>query len=69
VRSSDFGGIQERRLRLGDGLLVEVGIGGPSWANTEPIDGGTRQVASDGLVPLVDRAGLLTGLMRALPGG
>lgn len=63
VRQRDFGAIQERRLRLPSGLVVEVGIGNPSWASTDPVDHGTRRVVSDGILPLCDRLGLLRALV------
>src|SRR5947209_8583613 len=43
VREQSWGAIEERRLRLPSGLEVEVGIGEPSWAATEPVDEGTRR--------------------------
>jgi predicted nucleotidyltransferase len=66
VRSGDFGAIQERRLRLPDSTVVEVGVGHPDWADTAPVDDGTRRVVSDGLVVLHDPQGLLTELMHAV---
>lgn len=66
VRTADFGAIQERRLRLPNGLIVEVGIGSPSWAATCPVDAGTDRVARDGLVPLHDPHGLLGALLDAI---
>lgn len=63
VRTADFGAVQERRLRLPNGLVVEVGIGVPSWADTEPLDPGTERVVLGGLVPLHDPRGLLSTLL------
>ncbi len=54
IRQSDFGAVQERRLRLPDGLVVEVCVGELSWAATTPVDPGTRRVAQDGLLILLD---------------
>jgi predicted nucleotidyltransferase len=59
VRSEDFGLIQERRLRLADGLEVEVGIGAPEWAGTEPPDAGSARVVRDGMRILYDPEQLL----------
>jgi predicted nucleotidyltransferase len=64
VRSEDFGAIQERRLRLPDGLEIEVGIGRPSWASLDPLDDGTRRVVAEGLVSVHDPAGLLARVGR-----
>ncbi len=62
VRTADFGAIQERRLRLPTGLVIEVGIAEPSWAATDPLDAGTGRVVRDGMVPLHDPHGLLNAL-------
>ena len=67
VRVEDFGAIQERRLRLPRGLVVDVGIGRPSWAAVDPVDAGTRRVVSDGLAVLYDPINLLGALMLAVP--
>ncbi|WP_375490468.1 nucleotidyltransferase domain-containing protein [uncultured Jatrophihabitans sp.] len=66
IRSEDFGAIQERRLRLPRGLVVDVGIGRPSWAAVNPVDPGTRRVVSDGLAVLYDPRDLLGGLALAV---
>lgn len=66
VRSEDFGPIQERRLRRPDGLEVELGIGRPHWAATEPPDAGTARVVRDGMRILFDPERLLASLAEAL---
>ena len=66
VRSADFGAIQERRLRLPDGLLVEVGIGTPDWAWMDPVDAGTERVVRDGIVTLYNPRVLLAALRNAV---
>ncbi|MGN6472932.1 MAG: nucleotidyltransferase domain-containing protein [Mycobacteriales bacterium] len=66
VAARDFGAIQERRLRLPNGLEIEVGIGRPDWASTDPLDQGTAAVVRDGLVPIFDRDGVLADLIRAV---
>lgn len=63
VRRADFGRLQERRLRLADGLVVEICIGDRTWANTSAVDEGTERVARDGLRPLHDPHGLLQKLL------
>lgn len=65
VRTGDWGGVVERRLLLPSGLEVEVGIGLPSWAETSPVDPGTRRVVRDGLRVLHDPRGLLGALASA----
>ena len=66
IRSNDFGAIHERRLLLPNGLEVEVGIGTPSWADTRPVDAGTRVVVVDGMRPVYDPVGLLDALLGAV---
>lgn len=65
VRTGDWGGVVERRLLLPSGLEVEVGIGLPAWAETSPVDPGTRRVVRDGLRALHDPRGLLAALTSA----
>ncbi len=65
LRDGDWGAIRERRLLLPSGLELEVGVGRPSWAATEPVDPGTRRVVRDGLRPLHDPRGLLRALAAA----
>ena len=66
IRSNDFGAIHERRLLLPNGLEVEVGIGAPSWADTRPVDAGTRVVVVGGMRPVYDPVGLLDVLLGAV---
>lgn len=67
VRRAEWGALTERRLRLPSGFEVEFGFVEPSWANAEPIDAGTAQVARDGgLSPLYDPEGLLATLVKAM---
>ena len=66
VRTADFGAVQERRLRLASGLEVEVCIGHPSWADTDPVDAGTRRVVSDGIRVLWDPYLRLSALIEAV---
>jgi uncharacterized protein len=67
VRSGEWGVIAERRLRLPSGLEIEVGIGFPSWAATDPMDAGTRRVLEAGFRPLYDPWRLLRNLEVAAP--
>ena len=65
VQTEDWGAIKERRLRLPDGLEIEVGIGEPTWASVDPLDPGTRDVVNNGMRPLYDPDGLLQRLQLA----
>jgi predicted nucleotidyltransferase len=65
VATRDWGTIVERRIRLPSGLEVEVGIGRPSWADTSPVDPGTRRVVRDGMQALYDPRGMLAALIDA----
>jgi uncharacterized protein len=62
VRTGLWGVIAERRLRLPSGLEIEIGLGLPSWAATDPIDDGTRRVVQKGFRSLYDPRGLLRNL-------
>jgi predicted nucleotidyltransferase len=66
VRSEDFGLLQERRLRRTDGLEVEVGIGTPEWAATDPPDEGSARVVRDGMRIMFDPQNLLTEFADAV---
>jgi hypothetical protein len=59
------GAVIERRLALASGLEVELGIGSPSWAATEPVDPGTRKVVIDWMRALYDPEDLLATLAAA----
>jgi len=65
VQKRSWGVITEQRATLGE-VEVEFGIGTPKWANTNPVDSGTRRVAVEGLVVLYDPRHLLADLMRAI---
>jgi hypothetical protein len=65
IRTETFGPIRERRFRMPGGLEVEFGIGPLSWADTDPVDPGTRRVVGDGARILHDPTGLLANLLRA----
>jgi hypothetical protein len=64
VRSKRWGPVQERRFRLRSGLLVELGIASPFWADA-PLDAGTARVLGDGYRILLDD-GLLQAAVSAL---
>lgn len=66
VRSADFGAIQERRVRLSNGLVIEVGVGEPAWATARPVDPGTERVTRDGMLPIHDPNRLLADLIRTV---
>jgi uncharacterized protein len=54
VRRQAWGVLHERRLRLRSGLDIEFGFVPPSWASTEPVDPGTREVVENGFHPAHD---------------
>ncbi|RKT09644.1 nucleotidyltransferase-like protein [Streptomyces sp. 1114.5] len=64
VRTQAWGPITERRYATTSGLEVEIGIGSPEWAQTDPVDPGTRRVVTDGARPLHDPAGVLASLIQ-----
>ncbi|MEV6812364.1 nucleotidyltransferase domain-containing protein [Micromonospora sp. NPDC051296] len=65
VRLAEWGLLQEVRVRRPSGFEVEMGIVPPSWADTDPVDPGTRRVVSDGHRIRYDPAGLLAALSAA----
>lgn len=65
IQTVDWGAITERRFALASGLEVELGVGSPSWASLDPLDAGTRRVASDGMRVLYDPDGLMSALAAA----
>ena len=66
VRTTAWGAITERRLRMPSGLEVEVGVALPCWASVFPVDSGTRSVVEDGMRVLHDPDGLLRALARMI---
>ncbi|MFB7334073.1 nucleotidyltransferase domain-containing protein [Streptomyces adustus] len=65
IRTRSWGPITERRCSTASGLEVELGIGSPSWAKTDPVDSGTHRVVTDGARVLHDPAGILVGLLAS----
>jgi uncharacterized protein len=65
VRTRRWGVATERRFALPSGLEVELGLAHPSWASTDPMDGGTRGVVTDGMSVIYDPEGLLASLLDA----
>lgn len=65
IRTQSWGAITERRYATASGLEVEIGLGSPDWAQTDPVDPGTRHVITDGARPLHDPTGVLASVIRA----
>jgi mannose-6-phosphate isomerase-like protein (cupin superfamily) len=65
VRTRGWGPVTERRFVLPSGFEVELGVAPPTWAATDPVDGGTRRVVTDGMSIVYDPEGLLARLMHA----
>jgi predicted nucleotidyltransferase len=65
VRTRDWGGLTERRLRLASGLELEFGVAPLEWASTDPLDEGTQAVVRDGMRILHDPDRLLANLAAA----
>ena len=51
---SCLGSVTEWRFRTPSGLEVELDIGSLAWADTNPVDPGTRRVVADGARALYD---------------
>ncbi|MDK0523879.1 nucleotidyltransferase domain-containing protein [Streptomyces sp. ML-6] len=65
VRTRSWGPLGERRFAAASGLEVELNIGSPDWALTNPVDPGTRRVVTDGARPLHDPDAVLAALIQA----
>jgi hypothetical protein len=65
VRTMAWGAVTERRLLTSSGLELDVGIAVPAWADTAPVDAGTRSVVGRGIAVLYDPRELLTQLRLA----
>ena len=62
----DYGQARSRHLSFGGGEEVEMSFVNSGWAAVDPVDPGTRRVASDGMRVLHDPKGLLGRLLVAL---
>nr|WP_309225166.1 nucleotidyltransferase domain-containing protein [Salinispora sp. H7-4] len=65
VRLAGWGPLREVRVRRRSGLVVEIGIAPVSWADTGPVDPGTRRVVGAGHRIVHDPAGVLARLSVA----
>ncbi|MDF3300076.1 nucleotidyltransferase domain-containing protein [Streptomyces tropicalis] len=65
IRTRSWGPMSERRYLRASGLEVEMGIGSPEWARTDPVDPGTQRVVADGARILHDPVGILARLLTA----
>lgn len=64
ISDGDWGLVQSRRVQYADGTEAEFGITVRSWAGTDPVDPGTKDVVSDGMRILYDRETLLQAPAR-----
>ena len=60
-----WGLVTERRFVLPSGFEVELGVAPPTWAATDPVDGGTRRAVADGMSIVYDPEGWLARLVHA----
>ncbi|WP_344319136.1 nucleotidyltransferase domain-containing protein [Nocardia ninae] len=65
IRTRSWGPINEQRFATAAGLEVEINVGTPDWAVTDPVEPGTLRVITDGARPLHDPAGILDNLLSA----
>ncbi len=66
TRTQWWGPVIERRLVLPSDFELEFGFATSAWAETEPVDGGTARVVSDGFRVLYDPHGILARLVDAV---
>jgi hypothetical protein len=67
--SATYGAVWSQHIRLLPDVEVEVSFAKCSWAQTEPIDSGTRGVVKDAFRIILDKDGLLTRLVYAVMSG
>jgi predicted nucleotidyltransferase len=65
-QDEDYGPLWSRRVFLASGHEVEFGFARPSWAATEPLDAGTREVVRDGCQALYDPHDIIGRLITAV---
>ena len=66
IATRHWGHLTELRHRTPQGLEVDLGVVGPAWANTDPVDDGTARVVRDGIEVLYDPAGVLAAVVAAV---
>ncbi|MDQ3095504.1 MAG: nucleotidyltransferase domain-containing protein [Actinomycetota bacterium] len=64
IRREQWGPMNERRVRLASGLVVEIGLTAPEWAAL-PLDPGTATVLSDECKIVVDD-GTVTAALQSI---
>lgn len=64
TRVQSWGAVTERRFQTTSGLNVEINIGSPGWASTDPVEPGTRRVVTDGARSLHDPTGAIDNLIH-----
>lgn len=61
-----YGCVWSRHVYLKSGTAIEFSFGDTSWANTEPLDTGTRKVVADGFRILYDPNRMLDKLIKKI---
>ncbi len=65
-RDEDWGRLRSRRVHYMTGLEVEYGFVSDDWANTDPVDRGTKEVVAGGLRCVYDPAMRLSRLAESV---
>jgi hypothetical protein len=68
-RSAIYGVVWSRHINLLPAAEVELTFAECSWAKTDPIDGGTRDVVQNAFRIIFDKAGILARLVDAAVSG
>lgn len=66
INRENWGAVQTKRVFYTNGLEAEFNFATSSWANTHPVEDGTRRVVTDGMHILYDRDGILHTLRDAI---
>lgn len=67
--SATYGVVWSRHVHLLPAAEVELAFAKCSWAQTEPVDGGTRGVVNDAFQIIFDKDGMLSKLISAVMSG
>lgn len=62
IHDEDWGVVKTKRVFYENGIEVEFNLATEEWAQTNPVDEGTKQVMSEGNKILVDKDGLFVRL-------
>jgi predicted nucleotidyltransferase len=69
LRTTAWGPVAERQVRLPSGLIVEFAFAEPSWASTDPVAPGAARLVHEGCIPLADPKNIFERLIEVVTTG